>query len=114
MTSKPGERLGDRRDVGLQHEPLARGDRQAAHAAALDLRERNGPGFHHHVEAATQEVLHNLGVAAVGNAAHGGAGFDVDQLADQVVNAAGRIHPISDGVGRGPGAGDEIAERFYR
>ena len=61
-----------------------------------------------------KQVLHDLGVAAVGNAAHGGAGFDVDQLADQMVHAAGHVHAIGDRVGRGPGAGDEIAERFDR
>jgi hypothetical protein len=39
-----------------------------------------------------------------------GAGLDVDQFADQVVDAARQVHAVGDLVGRRLGAGDEIAE----
>jgi hypothetical protein len=78
------------------------------------LRECDGAGLDHDVEPTTQQILHDLGVAPVGNAAQRGAGLHIDQFAGQMVHAAGQVHPIGNVEWGRLGAGDEISKRFDR
>jgi hypothetical protein len=85
--------------------------RQSAHRAAVDLGKGDRPGLDHHVEPPAQQILHDLGIAAIRNAAQRDAGFDVDQLAGQVMHAAGHVHPVGDAERGGLGADYEIGKR---
>src|SRR5262249_29782794 len=76
-----GQRLGDGRDVGLKYKAFAGGDRQPPQRAAVDLGECDRAGFDHDVEPAAQQVLHDLGITPVRNAAQRSASFDIDQFA---------------------------------